>query len=225
MSSSRTPLLAALIVADDPDTWSSLGFTVTDDRVRIGATDLLLAGAAAGRGILGWRLGGADAVALPPSVEGLPTTTDPAASSAVAPAHPNGVVSIDHLVVLTPLVERTVATLEGLGLPCRRRRAGAAYGQQQMVQAFFWLGDPDGPAEARVILEVVGPEEPDPLRADEPARFFGLALTSQDLDATGARLGDLMKPPVPAVQEGRMITTISSRCGSSVAIALMSAHP
>ena len=219
------PSLAALTVADDPATWASLGFTVDGDRVRIGATDLVLAGSAAGKGILGWCLAGPDTTALPAEIEGLTTTVEPTATTTPAPAHPNGVVSIDHLVVLTPLVERTVRTLEGFGLPCRRRRAGAAYGQQQMVQAFFWLGDPDGPAEARVILEVVGPETPDPDRAGDPARFFGLALTSQDLDATGARLGDLMKPPTPAVQEGRMITTISSRCGSSVAIALMSAHP
>lgn len=219
------PSLAALTIADDPATWSSLGFAVDGDRVRIGATDLVFTGAGAGRGILGWHLAGPDAAGLPADVEGLATTVGTHADTAAGPAHPNGIVAIDHLVVLTPVVERTVRTLEGLGLPCRRRRAGAAYGQQQMVQAFFWLGDPDGPAEARVILEVVGPETPDPDRAGDPARFFGLALTSQDLDATGARLGDLMKPPTPAVQEGRMITTISSRCGSSVAIALMSPHP
>ncbi len=130
-----------------------------------------------------------------------------------APEHPNGVVAIDHVVVSTPDLERTVAALEGLGLECRRRREGAAYGSQRMRQAFFWLGD--------VILEVVGPEQPDPARAEQPASFFGLALTCADLDATGAYLGERMKPPVEAVQQGRRISTISSKAGARVPIALM----
>jgi len=33
-----------------------------------------------------------------------------------------------------------------------------------------------------------------------------------------------MKPPVEAVQAGRKITTLSSKCGATVPIALMSPH-
>ena len=43
-------------------------------------------------------------------------------------------------------------------------------------QVFFRLGDP--------ILEMVGPPEPS---GDGPARFFGLALTVADLDATALK--------------------------------------
>ena len=222
--------LESLTVADDPETWGSLGFAVDGRNVRIGATTIVCAGAAAGKGIIEWTLDTPDPVA----VEGLAgsasagpsaSSSSPGASSSAAPGdHVNGVVAIDHLVVSTPDLERTVAAIEGLGLECRRRREGLAYGSERMRQAFFWLGDPDGPLEQKVILELVGPETPDPAKAGDPARFFGLALTVRSLDSTAAFFGDLMKPPVEAVQAGRRIATISSRGGSSVAIALMSPH-
>ena len=43
--------------------------------------------------------------------------------------HPNGVVAIDHIVVSTPDLERTIAAFDEAGLLLRRRRdAGATYG-------------------------------------------------------------------------------------------------
>ncbi len=184
--------------------------------MRIGSTAITLTGASPhAKGITGWVL--ADDVTLPELIDGLPTTTTIGAPpSPAAPAHPNGIVAIDHLVVMTPDIDRTVSGFEDLGWECRRRREGAAYGQQRMRQAFFWLGD--------VIVEVVGPETVDPSNSDTASSFFGLALTAADLDSTQAHFGDLMKPPVEAVQPGRRITTISSRGGSTVAIAVMSPH-
>jgi catechol 2,3-dioxygenase-like lactoylglutathione lyase family enzyme len=216
--------LLSITVADDPATWSSLGFTVTDGAVRIGSTAIVLAGRSAtfddGRpavnGFLDWVLT-ADDGDLPASIDGLPTGAVIGAGVPPAgPEHPNRIVAIDHVVVSTPDLERTVGVLEDLGLECRRRREGAAYGSHRMRQAFFWLGD--------VILEVVGPETPEPDRRSGPAAFFGLALTSADLDATAAHLGERMKPPVDAVQAGRRISTISSKAGAAVPIAVMSPH-
>ncbi len=205
-----------LTVADDPQTWAALGFTLDGATARLGSTAITLTGADPGaKGVTGWNL--ADDSPLPASIEGLRTTATPGLTPAPpAPVHPNGISAIDHLVVMTPNLSRTVAAFEDLGWECRRTRAAAAYGQQNMRQAFFWFGD--------VIVEVVGPETPDPAKADRPASFFGLALTATDLDATAAFFGDLMKPPIDAVQTGRRISTISSRAGSSVAIAVMSAH-
>jgi hypothetical protein len=205
-----------LTVADDPATWASLGFTLDGATVRLGTTAITLTGASPdAKGITGWLL--ADDSALPASVDGLPTsTTTGAPTPPTAPSHANGITAIDHLVVMTPNIDRTVSTFEDLGWECRRRREGAAYGQQQMRQAFFWLGD--------VIVEVVGPDDVDPAKSDVAASFFGLALTAADLSATQSFFGDLMKPPVEAVQPGRQITTISSRGGSTVAIAVMSPH-
>ena len=225
-----------LTVADDPETWAKLGFALDGRTVRLGSTAITLtgtvddtardsanrpadgtAGPRNGGGITGWNL--ADDSPLPESVDGLRTTATPGpfATPPPAPVHPNGIVSIDHLVVNTPDVARTVAAFEDLGWECRRTREGAAYGAQKMRQAFFWFGD--------VIVEVVGPVTPDPTTLDRPATFFGLALTATDIDVTAAFFGDLAKPPTDAVQQGRRITSISSRGGSTVAIAIMSPHP
>ena len=210
--------LQQLRVADEPDIWGALGFAVDGETVTIGSTAIVCAGPALGKGIVDWAVSGSGGL-----IDGL--ATSPAATSLSTPGdHVNGVVAIDHLVVSTPDLERTVGAFEALGLDCRRRREGLAYGQQAMRQAFFWLGDADGPIEQKVILELVGPQVVDPAKADDPARFFGLALTVRNLESTAAFYGDLMKPPVEAVQAGRRISTISSRGGSSVAIALMSPH-
>ncbi len=217
--------LQSLTVADEPETWAALGFSVVDATVWIGSTGIVCGGSALGRGIVDWTL--IDDTNAPVGIiDGLTTgTSDPLRSGPATSAnHVNGVVAIDHVVISTPDVERCVAAFETAGLELRRRREGAAYGSQRMRQAFFWLGDPDGPVDRKVILEVVGPEIPDPDKAAEPARFFGLALTVRDLSSTMAFFGDLMKPPTDAVQSGRQITTISSRAGSSVAIAVMSPH-
>jgi hypothetical protein len=205
-----------LTVADDPATWKSLGFTLDGATVRLGSTAITLTGTTPdAKGITGWVV--AEDASLPETVDGLATTTTVGAPQPpIAPSHPNGIIGIDHLVVSTPDIDRTVSIFEDLGWECRRRREGAAYGQEKMRQAFFWLGD--------VIVEVVGPETVDPAKRDGAASFFGIALTADDLATTQAFFGDLMKPPVEAVQAGRQITTISSRGGSSVAIAVMSPH-
>ena len=224
--------LLALTVADAPEVWSGLGFTVDDITVRIGSTSIVCSGSAeddpSAKGITDWMLT-ADDGPLPERIDGLLTGSvtygDAVRSTPTkAPHHTNGVISIDHLVVMTPDVDRTVTALEDLGLECRRRREGAAYGNATMRQAFFWLGHPDGRADERVILEVVGPDVVDPAKANDPAKFFGLALTCADLDSTAAFFGDLMKAPGEAVQAGRRIATLSSRAGSTVAIAMMSPH-
>ena len=228
------PRLLSLTISDAPGTWAGLGFTLDGIAARIGTTAILCSGDDAGngspggRGITDWMLT-ADDGPLPERIDGLLTgsvTLGDASPVAppTAPRHVNGVVAIDHVVVMTPDVDRTVSAFEDLGIECRRRREAAAYGSTAMRQAFFWLGNPDGAPHERVILEVVGPEIIDPAKANDPAKFFGIALTCRDLDETAAFFGDLMKPPVDAVQSGRRIATLSSRAGSQVAIALMSPH-
>lgn len=244
--------LACLGVGDEPSTWAALGFILDGAMVRIGSTSVVCVGTSAGAGIVDWTVAApnGDDVGFVDGLRAAARPTAVAASSEPADRvtadrdtvdrdtadyvidhvtdhvtdHVNGVVAIDHVVVSTPDVDRTVAAFELGGFECRRRREGAAYGRHQMRQAFFWLGDPDGPITDKVILEVVGPETPDPARSGDPATFFGLALTVRDLEATADFFGDLMKPPVDAVQSGRRIATLSSRAGSSVAIAFMSTH-
>jgi hypothetical protein len=198
------PTISALAVSDPPDLWRDLGFTVDGSSCRIGSTvhDL---GATGDGGVLSWSLDGVDVVG--DDVEGLPTTVRPAAAGA-SPAHPNGVTIIDHVVVFTPNMDRTVQTLEKLGVECRRlREAGRGN-----VQAFFRF--------AETILEVVGPANG---AGDGPARFFGLAFTVDDLDAAASFFGDRLRPAKDAVQRGRRIATLDKSAGSTVAMAFMSA--
>jgi catechol 2,3-dioxygenase-like lactoylglutathione lyase family enzyme len=206
-----------LSVADDPETWARLGFTVEGNAVRLGSVTFVLEGASDNaRGITAWTLSGDDSP-IPATIDGLLTGSSVGATFVPEPTvHLNGLSGIDHLVVSTPDVDRTVAIFEDLDWECRRRREGAAYGSEKMRQAFFWLGD--------VIVEVVGPETVKLEDGDKPAKFFGIALIAEDIDATATYFGDLMKPPMDAVQPGRKITTISSRGGSTLAIAVMNPH-
>jgi catechol 2,3-dioxygenase-like lactoylglutathione lyase family enzyme len=206
-----------LSVADDPETWARLGFTLDGNSVRVGSVTFVLEGTSdTARGITSWTRS-ADDSPIPATIDGLLTGSSIGATFVPEPTvHPNGLSGIDHLVVSTPDVDRTVAIFEDLDWECRRRREGAAYGNEKMRQAFFWLGD--------VIVEVVGPETVKPEDADKPAKFFGIALIADDLEATAAFFGEQMKPPIDAVQAGRKITTISSKAGSTLAIAVMNPH-
>lgn len=204
-----------LVLADEPERWSALGFTVLDDRVQLGSVSLFLAGQAAGRGVVGWSLRGLTGSDL----DGLPTTSSQSQSRAQGVEHANGITAIDHVVAMTPNLDRSVAALRSAGLDLRRVReqptpAGAPR------QAFFRLG-----AE---ILEVV--QEPEQIvarhgEADRGARLWGLALLAADLDRTVTALAPHAGAVRDAVQPGRRIATIKRSAGLSVPVALMSPQP
>ncbi len=136
----------------------------------------------------------------------------PAEPARPTPPHPNGVVSLDHLVVATPHIGRTVASLTSAGIELRRVREIG--GDPPRQQAFFKLGD--------VVLEVVGTRDQS---GDWPLRFYGLAWTVRDLDETAAYLGDRLRPAKDAVQPGRRIATLDRAAGSTVPHTFMSADP
>jgi hypothetical protein len=191
--------LAALQIADPPEAWSALGFTVASDGVMVlGGVELWLN--AAGRGITGWTL---RRVTLHHDIDGLPTgtTTDPPAH---AQPHPNGAVGLDHVVVTTPDFDRTAAALEEAGMPLRRVREVG-----EIRQGFRRLG----PA----ILEIV---EAPKLPAG-PARFWGLVVVVADLVGMRARLAPHVGEIRDAVQPGRQIATLSDGAGLSPRIAFM----
>jgi hypothetical protein len=129
--------------------------------------------------------------------------------------HPNGVAAIDHVVAITPVLERTIASLQRAGLDLRRMRdeptpAGAPR------QAFFRLGE--------VILEIV--QEPEAAIAKaggtgRPAFFWGVALIAPDLEATAARLGEHVGEVRAAVQPGRRIATVRRSAELGLPVALM----
>jgi hypothetical protein len=202
-----------LEIADDPDAWAALGFDVKGQVCRLGTVAVRLVGREAGRGILGWSLRGVEQGKL----DGLATRRSESGSTPPTGAHPNGVVAIDHVVAMTPALERTVAALQAAGLDLRRVReeptpAGAPR------QAFFRLGE--------VVLEVV--QEPMEIverdgGAERPARFWGLALSSGDLDATVVRMTPHAGQPRDAVQPRRRIATVARSAGLALPVAVMSA--
>jgi hypothetical protein len=141
-----------LQVADTAEAWERAGFAVADGVCRIRRLRIRLLGPEAGRGIVGWTLAGLPSGVRIREVDGIPTAvaareSDPPAKS----AHPNGVTHLDHVVLMTPDLPRTVAALGEIALEPRRERDGEL-GGVAMRQVFYRLED--------VIVEVVGPPEP-----------------------------------------------------------------
>jgi hypothetical protein len=191
-----SPRLAALDVGGAVEPWERMGFAIGRARSAAGEVELRFDPAAAA---------GLRALAL----RGVPAGTDldgivctaPSNAAAPSPAHPNGVVGIDHVVVTTPRLDRTLAALQAVGLEVRRTRdAGGG-----MRQAFLVAG----PA----VLEVVG---------DAPggaaARLWGVTFVVPDVDALAAGFADVMGTPRDAVQPGRRIVTAH---GMDIPVAFM----
>ncbi|MEZ0342007.1 glyoxalase [Mycobacterium sp. pV006] len=206
-----TVSLFALQVADPADAWTRCGFDVDADGVcSVGGVAIRLLGRERGTGIVGWSLGG-----LPPEspdeLDGIPTTRSDSPGAAPG-AHPNGVTAIDHVVLMSPNLQRTVTSLAAIGVHPRRER-DAELGGRPIRQIFFRLGD--------VILEVVGSR--DSAGADV-SRLWGITYVVTDIDATAAFFGDLTAPVKDAVQPGRRITTLRNlELGMSVRTAMISA--
>jgi len=203
--------LDELTIADAPQSWAAVGFVVDGDTCVVGGVRIRLAGPDAGKGLSGWSLRGAEGTEL----DGLVTTRSDREPPGEAPQHPNGIAALDHVVAITPALERTVASLEAAGLDLRRIReeptpAGAPR------QAFFRLG--------ATILEVV--QEPDEAierggGPGRPAFFWGLAFVAPDLDATVAGLGNRVSEIRPAVQPGRRIATLRRAAGLALPVAVI----
>jgi hypothetical protein len=190
------PELDEIVVADPPDVWEALGFTVAGGVVALGGVRIRLG--ARGRGIVGWSLRdlreGQD-------LDGIDTRVSHA-PPAEPTEHAIGVTAVDHVVALTPDLDRTVTRLRAAGLDYRStREAGNGF-----RQAFFVLGP--------CLLELGGP-------ADGDVRFWGMTLVVDDLDAAADRLGDRLGRVKDAVQPGRRIATVRPEAGLAVPVALM----
>ena len=188
-----SPALAALDVGGPSHRWRELGFAVAGEHARAGKVELRFHPDQP-PGLRGWSLRG-----LPPGkdVDGIPAGEPSAPPAEPAPAHPNGVEAIDHVVVLSPNLDRTLGALASVGLPVRRlREAGES---PPLRQAFLVAG----PA----VLEVVGDVE-DPAGRDAPARLWGVTFVVADLDALTRQLGDALGRPHAAVQPGRRIVSV-----------------
>lgn len=207
---SARPVVVEIVVADEAAAWGRAGFTVDGDRTRIGAITIRFVGRDEGNGIVAWAWSDLDGTG---PIDGLATTTAPLGS--LRPVrHANGVTIIDHVVVVTPNLERTIPAFEARALEVRRVRHTDQYGPA-FRQVFFRGGE--------TIIELIGPDAPRE-GDDRDAHFYGLAFTVEDLGATAARMADRLSSIKDAVQDGRQIATLRHEAFDiSVPIALMSA--
>jgi catechol 2,3-dioxygenase-like lactoylglutathione lyase family enzyme len=151
---------------------------------------------------------------LSTELDGLPTTHSDSSLRPPAAAHPNGAISIDHVVAFTPDLERTLDALREAGLDLRRLREGPTPGGSER-QAFFRVGE--------AVLEVIEAPEGSRIRANPqgPARLWGLAFLVESLDVPAQVLGGRLGEPRDAVQPGRRIATVRGGAGLGAAVAFM----
>ena len=214
MVEARTHQLLALDVVGAPQQWAGWGFEIgqADSGLWLGSTWVrLIEGSPEGaHGVVAWSIAGT------PGLFGLTGAKGRAPRHAREQRpHSNRVVGIDHLVVSHPDLDRAAADLAHAGIEVRRWRdvPGAS-----MRQGFAWLGD--------VVLELIGPSEPGANAAHQAPAFFGLALTSDDIDATASAFGAWSSPVRTAVQPGRRIITVDANDGAKRKwLAVMSPHP
>ena len=189
---SRAPRrLVGLTVGDRPEAWRAIGFDVDDDRITVGGVTVELVGDGGDRGLLAWSLD----PAAGGDVDGLAHRHAPDAMQ--ERTHRNGVTAVDHVVVGTPRLERTLQALAAVELHPRRVVDGLRGGDR--AYAFLLLGT--------CVLEVIGPRDHDAGRTPAPARFMGLAFVADGLDAVTA-LDGVAGAPRDAIQPGRRIVTL-----------------
>ncbi|MGB5760049.1 MAG: hypothetical protein WBM50_24255 [Acidimicrobiales bacterium] len=212
------PELRRLLIGDEPRSWADAGFDVEGGETTIGTISLrFVGGQGAGEpgttggkagGVIGWELTDIEDGSID-GIDSIATSEEPA----TAIVHPNGVVHLDHVVIMTPDLERTTSSLRRFGFSPRRTREvpGSEPARRQM---FIWAGE--------TILEVVGPTE---ATGSAPAAIWGMALTTTDMNLAAEAIGPHLSAPKPAVQPGRQIATIDTRAlGISIALALMTPH-
>lgn len=198
-------------VPEPADSWADAGFATAGSGTTIGATAIRFDHDGAPGFVFGIDHA-RSADAAPSTLDGIPVAVvdsdDLGRDEEVA--HPNGIVSVDHVVVGAPDLDRYTEAMAGIGSDLRRTRE-LGNGRQQR---FFRL--------AGTIIEVIGDvSSPGP----DPASIWGLALVSEDIDATAASLPGACTPPKDAVQPGRRIATIDNRSfGIGLRLAVMTPH-
>lgn len=173
-------MLVGLECGDSVGAWAALGFDVP---VRVGPVEVACDGR--GGGLRGWTLVGEG----PATVDGIPTAW-------VGEGGPAGARPLDHVVVVTDSLDRTVDALVAVGGDERRRA------ELHSPLAFVRLG--------RSIVEIV--------ERGGPTRLWGLVAVIDDLAALPPAL---VGTPKDAVQPGRRIVTVRREAGLETAVAFM----
>lgn len=195
-----SPTLSSLRIAADPARWRDIGLPLDADGVAcVGGVAVAVAppDEPEGEAVLSWAW---DGLGPDADLDGIPTDR-PAAGSG---PRSDAIVAVDHVVVTTGDLERTVGAFDAARLDRRRIRDAGA-----IRQAFYLAG----PA----LVEVVAPADP----TGEPARLWGITFVAADLDIAAERLGPLLGEVRDAVQPGRRIATVRREAGLGLPVALM----
>lgn len=208
-----TVRLTRLTIGDRPEAWAAAGFDLRSDSLVIGQLTIDFEADRAGEGILDWTFGSSESHDDVDELDGLRTSVVALSDTPPEPVtHPNGASSADHVVVLTSDVERSLVAFRRIGLRELRRREATVAGSP-VVQVFLRPGE--------VIVELVGPPDPDP--SGSAATFFGLAVITPSIDGLEAVLGERVGPVRPAVQPGRRRRSVRhAELGISVPLLFLS---
>lgn len=209
--------LVELVAAASGDAWRQVGLDLrpADDgpgevAVVAGVRLRVVEPGADGVGLRRWVLAGDQPGDF--DIDGVATTVVAPGPTATDGTHRLGAIGVDHVVVMTPSLDRTCAAIEAAtGEPLKRvRDAGGG-----VRQGFHRFGS--------VIVEVV--ERPD-LAPGSRASLWGLVFTVADLHEVAAWSGpDVLSPPKAAVQPGRFIATFRPEAGLGLPVALMTPDP
>ena len=200
-----------LEIGGDPEVWRSLGLVVSHDGViPLVGTSLRIVDPTQGAGIVAWAMSGVDRSLDATSIDGGLATRVVEPMGPLFAEHELGASGLDHVVVMTPDLERTTGDIAA-ATACELKRVREV---GSMRQGFHRIG------RGGLIVEVVERPEID----DGPSSFWGLVMNVDDLDRACERIGaGRISAPTDAVQPGRRIATISNDVGLGVPVALMTA--
>jgi hypothetical protein len=206
------PFPTRLVIGDNTDSWVRAGFSVTrTGEVNFGNFVLQLIGINNNRGVIGWEFSEPIGSSI---LCDIPVTKALAPTIPSSPQHPNGVVSVDHIVLKSENIMSTVEELGIIGLQPRRRNRD----EKRNLEYVFYKTN-------STIIEVISPISVSNNLSAKGHILWGIAFTCPDIFATHRHLSTLTKLPWAAVQEGRSITTLNTKeLDISIKVAFLSPH-
>mmetsp|Transcript_12064 Transcript_12064/g.14636 ORF Transcript_12064/g.14636 Transcript_12064/m.14636 type:complete len:230 (+) Transcript_12064:34-723(+) len=222
------PRLRSLVCKDGPSAWKAAGFFVnSNNQIPLGAFNIQLqsetqSGKTAAEGATSWLWSGIDATTS--SISGVETSVLPEREADEVETeeivHPNGVTTVDHLVLRTSDVQRTKAAFEKIGVPLRRETDEIYPG---LVQLFYRPAD-------EVIIEVIGAKDAsdESSSAEFVCTLWGVTFNvNDDLSTASSLLKGRVSKVRKAKQKGRSIMTLRNSDNHpklGLAVALMTPH-
>ena len=206
------PKLKRLFVANPPHVWESMGFKIVGNQVQLGNVIIqLVEKVCVCNPVVGWDW--ENLVASKPShIDGIPLLNDKVDNVTEDVQHMNNSIAVDHVVLKTFNVEKTIKCMNEIGLEVRKRVVHQSKG---MEQVFF--------KAENTILEVISSLEAS--NSVQDSYIWGITFVTSDIITLHKNLEGSTKVPYDAVQIGRKFTTLDNlKHGTKVRIAFISPH-